>query len=305
MVLVLGSINIDLTTVANEIPQVGETVIGKSFNQYPGGKGANQAVCAARLGTKVSFLGKVGNDSYGDFMLEEMKNSGVDVSHIEKSEASTGMAAISVDEKGQNSIIVVPGANFSVDCTYIDRHIGAIADCDIILAQHETPIETTEYAFEIAKKYNKTTILNPAPADKISEKLISLTDILVPNEHELLRITGMPCKTTEDISIAARTLQNQGAKTVLVTLGKDGVMLFNEHNEQVFPAFQVDAVDTVAAGDSFLGGFATSFSKVHDMAQAINYGQTVASYTVQHKGAQCSMPTLEQFKAYQKTICFK
>lgn len=298
----LGSINIDLTTVANEIPQVGETVIGKSFNQYPGGKGANQAVCAARLKSNVCFLGKVGKDAYGDFMLGEMASSGVDVSHIERSGISTGIAAISVDSKGQNSIIVVPGANFSIDCEYIDRHIDAIANCDIILAQHETPIKATEYAFKIAKIHNKTTILNPAPADKISENIISLTDILVPNEHELSRMTGLPCKTTQGISEAAKILRNKGVKSILVTMGKEGVMFFGDEDIQVFPSFPVSVVDTTAAGDSFLGGFVTSFAKNQDMAKSIDYGQMVASYTVQHKGAQHSMPTYEQFEAYRKHL---
>jgi len=160
MLLVLGSINIDLTTVSAEIPNVGETVIGKSFSQYAGGKGANQAVCAARLKSDVCFLGRVGNDAHGDFMLREMKHSGVDVSRIETCEQATGVAAISVDSRGQNSIIVVPGANYSVDRAYIDRHIDAIKRCDIILAQHETPISATEHAFSIAKRLSKTTILN-------------------------------------------------------------------------------------------------------------------------------------------------
>ena len=302
IILVLGSINIDLTVTADEIPKVGETVIGKSFNQYPGGKGANQAVCAAKLRSAVCFLGKVGKDAYGDFMLKEMSSSGVDVSHIERSETSTGIAAISVDSKGQNNIIVVPGANFDVDSAYIDRHKNAIDKCGIIMAQHETPVETTEYAFKIAKAFNKTTILNPAPAQIISEAMISVTDILVPNEHELSRITGLPCKSTGDIAEAARVLQSKGVKFIIVTMGKEGVMLLDGEGERIFPAFRVNPVDTTAAGDSFLGGFAASYAKNSDMAAAIVYGQIAASYAIQYKGAQSSMPSYEQFEAYQKTI---
>jgi len=301
----LGSINIDLTVTTDEIPQVGETVIGKSFNQYPGGKGANQAVCAAKLKSGVCFLGKVGKDAYGDFMLNEMASGGVDVSHIERSETSTGIALISVDSRGQNNIVVVPGANFVLDTSYIERHKEVIQKCDIILAQHEIPIEVTEYAFTIAKSFNKTTILNPAPAQKISTAMISVTDILVPNEHELSRLTGLSCKSEQDMVEAAHILQNQGIESIIVTMGKEGVMLFNKENKSVFPSFRVDAIDTTAAGDSFLGGFAVSYVKNKDMAQAITYGQMVASYSIQHKGAQSSMPSYEQFEAYQKILLKK
>jgi ribokinase len=298
IILVLGSINLDLTVTTDEIPQVGETVIGKSFNQYPGGKGANQAVCAAKLRSEVCFLGKVGKDAYGDFMLDKMASSGVDVSHIERSEASTGIAVISVDSKGQNNIVVIPGANFTLNASYIDRHKEAIQKCDIILAQHETPADATEYAFMIAKSCNKTTILNPAPAQKISSAMISMTDILVPNEHELSRLTGISCGSAQEISEAARILQNQGVKSIIVTMGKEGAMLFDKEGKRVFQPFKVKAVDTTAAGDSFLGGFATSYTKNRDIAQAITFGQMTASYSIQHEGAQSSMPSYEQLEAY-------
>ena len=302
MITVLGSINIDLTTVANEIPRIGETMIGLSFNRYPGGKGANQAVCAAKLNTNVMFLGKVGNDDYGSFMLGEMENNGVNVSRIERCETSTGIAAISVDIKGQNSIIVVPGANFNVDCAYIDKNKDVIKNCDLICAQHETPIEATEYAFDMAKSYDKTTILNPAPAANITKQLLSLADILVPNEHELSRIAGTSCNTPEEVSEAAHVLMDQGAKTIIVTMGKEGVMLFSQDTEQIFPAFKVRAIDTTAAGDSFVGGFAAMFSKTRDLNRSIDYGQKVASYSIQHEGAQSSMPTYEQFEVYLRNL---
>jgi len=305
MLTFLGSINIDLTTYTEEIPQVGETVIGISFNQYPGGKGANQAVCAAKLRADVCFLGKVGNDAYGDFMLGKMADHSVDISHIERSEISTGTAVISVDSKGQNSIIVVPGANFSVDRAYIDRHIDVIKNCEMIIAQHETPIDATEYAFKIAKSLNKTTILNPAPANALSEAMISCTDILVPNEHELSRLTGASCSTTEEISKAARVLSKRGVKYIIVTMGKKGVMLFSDERECTYPAFSVSAVDTTAAGDSFLGGFASSYTNSRDIDAAIIQGQMVASYSVQYKGAQSSMPSYEQFMAYKKNMSEK
>jgi len=302
MLLVLGSINIDLTTYTDEIPKVGETVIGKAFEKYPGGKGANQAVCAAKLGAKTSFLGKVGNDDHGDFLLKGMAGNGIDISHIDKCDTSTGMAAISVDSSGRNNIIVVPGANAFVDVEYIKRNTDVIKNCEIILAQHETPAESTEYAFKIAKSHNKTTILNPAPAAPLTKDMISCTDILVPNEHELLRITGKPCSSVKEISGAARSLAACGINCIIVTMGQAGVLLLHEGNENVFPAFNVTAVDTTAAGDSFLGGFADSYIKNRNIEEAINRGQTVASYSVQHKGAQSSMPSYEQFTSYKNGL---
>jgi len=302
MLLVLGSINMDVTTYTDEIPKVGETVLGIAFNHYPGGKGANQAVCAAKLGSKTNFLGKVGNDDYGDVLLSGMADSGIDISSIEKTDISTGIAAISVDSSGQNSIIVVQGANLYVDRAYIERHIDVIKESDIVLAQHETPIVATEHAFKIAKSYNKTTILNPAPADMLSKEMINCTDILVPNEHELSRITGQPCTSVEEISGAARLLINQGIKCIIVTMGQEGVMLLQKGRECVFPAYRVTAVDTTAAGDSFLGGFADSFMKSNDIEEAIKQGQMVASYSVQHKGAQSSMPSYEQFLSYKNDL---
>ena len=301
MIIVLGSINIDLTTTAAEIPKPGETLIGESFAQHAGGKGANQAVCAAKLGAEVVFLGMAGNDAYGDFMLKEMELSGVDVSRVERRDTHTGLAAISVDSSGRNCIIVVPGANFMLDSAYIERHRDAVERCDMILAQHETPIAATERAFQIAKAAKRTTLLNPAPAAPLSGNMIRLTDILIPNEHELARISGESCDSIDEIAKAAQMLRARGLDTVLVTLGKAGVMLVNEE-ARVFPAYKTDAVDTTAAGDCFVGGFAAAYSRGQDLAGAIANGQIAASYSVQYMGAQSSMPTARQFEEYKRSL---
>jgi ribokinase len=298
MILVLGSINMDLVVVTNEIPKTGETVIGNSFNQYPGGKGSNQAVCAARLNAPVSFCGKVGKDVFGDTMLKQMEASGVDISSIERGELPTGIALISVDTNGQNSIIVVPGANSEVDLSYMKRHLEKILQCDIVLAQQETPIAVTQFAFELAKRKGKITLLNPAPAMELSDEIIAFTDILVPNEHELARITGRATDTDKGIKDAAVMLLDKGVKAILVTMGAKGVWFFEKSYEHTFPAKSVKAVDTTAAGDSFLGGFVASYSKERDIEKAIEYGQLVASYTVQRAGAQSSMPTKVELEAY-------
>ena len=298
MLLVIGSINIDLVSYTDEIPKIGETVIGTGFYQYPGGKGANQAVCAAKLGAGVCFFGKVGADTHGDFMLGNMAESGVDIFAVEKIGTPTGLASISVDSSGQNSIIVIPGANSCLDREYIDRNINTIKNCNIILAQLEIPFDSVEYAFKAAKSFNKTTILNPAPAAPLSEGMIHNTDILVPNEHELSRITGMDCTSLEKITIAARSLNARGVKCIIVTMGSEGVLLYHEGRSCVFPAHKIKAVDTTAAGDCFLGGFARSYMINKDVGEAIIQGQLVASYSIQHQGAQSSMPSYSQFEEY-------
>ncbi len=295
MLTVIGSINMDLVATANEIPQVGETVLGRDFNQYPGGKGANQAVAAARLGVPVCFLGCVGADSYGALLLKGMHECSIDVSRIKTVEGcSTGIAIICVNDKGQNNIVVIGGANNDVDTDYIDENIEAIVKCDIVLCQMEIPIPTIEHAFSKAKELGKTTILNPAPAAGISDRLISLTDILIPNEHELERLAGIPTDHTEGIDRAAQMMLAKGVKVMIVTLGKRGCAVFANNESNWYPSYEVEAVDSTAAGDSFIGGFVWSYMKDRELNAAVMAGQLVASLAVQKKGAQSSLPYLNE-----------
>lgn len=198
-VVVAGSINMDLVTVCERAPKGGETLFGKEFFQVPGGKGANQAVAIGKLGTQVTMLGKIGNDSFGKDLVASMKNSGVNTEYIENSASSTGIAKIIVEANGQNRILVVSGANMDVDRAYIDRHIDVINDSDILVTQLEIPIDTVEYVLKKAKEAGKITILNPAPAAQLNDEIIKNSDIIIPNESELGIITGMPTNTLKEI----------------------------------------------------------------------------------------------------------
>jgi ribokinase len=299
MLTVIGSINMDLVVTAPEIPKVGETILGRDFKQYPGGKGANQAVAAARLNVPVCFLGCVGDDSYGSTIISCMSESSIDVSRIKTVKgSSTGNAVICVNDKGQNNIVVISGANSFVDEKYIDDNIEAINMNEVVLCQMEIPIPAVEHAFTKAKQLGKTTILNPAPAVEISDRLIGLTDILIPNEHELERLTGIPTDSTIGISDAAKIMLDKGVKILIVTLGKRGCAVFTSKESNWYPAYEVKAVDSTAAGDSFIGGFVWSYMKDRNLSDAIKAGQMVASLTVQKKGAQSSLPTLKEVIEY-------
>ena len=211
-VVVVGSINMDLVTMCQRVPEAGETIFGEKFFQVPGGKGANQGVAIGKLGTEVTMLGKVGNDSFGNDLINSMKNSGVNTEYIERSESSTGIAKIIVEGNGQNRILVVSGANMDVDKDYIDRHIDVIKNADIVVTQLELPLSTVEYALEKAKEFGKITILNPAPAAPLSEKMIRCSDIIIPNETELSMITKMATDTEDEIKAACKKLLDMGVK---------------------------------------------------------------------------------------------
>lgn len=298
MITVLGSINVDLVATVDEIPKVGETLTGKALNRYFGGKGANQAVALAKLGTETVFLGKVGDDDFGTAVLASMAADGVTVDHIERCGEPTGTAIICVDASAHNNIVVIPGANGQVDEAYVERSRATIGACDILLAQHETPMESTELAFSIAKGLGKTTVLNPAPAHEISDSLLSLIDILVPNEHELSRISGMPTERDDEVVDAANTLLDRGLSAVVVTLGSRGAMLVDRSGSRLFPGHKVKVADTTAAGDSFIGGFVCEYARSGDMAAAITLGQAVAALSVQKHGAQSSLPTRAEVDAF-------
>jgi len=299
MITVLGSINADMTITVKEIPKVGETLMGKELYQSPGGKGANQAVAMGKLKVDVNFLGKVGEDAYGDAMLENQKINGVDISKIARtSEASTGVAMIYVDEQANNSIVVVAGANALVDTAYVEANQETIEASDILLCQLEVPIESVERGFEIAKQAGKITVLNPAPAADLSEKMISLCDIIIPNETELERMSGVPTSDEVGIKKAAKVLLDKGVKELIVTLGSKGVLWINQSVCEFYAANKVNAVDTTAAGDSFIGGFLSEYVKTKDIPAGIKVGQAVAALSVQKQGAQNSLPTYEEVQEF-------
>ncbi|MGL4653490.1 ribokinase [Cetobacterium sp.] len=293
-IVVVGSINMDLVTICERAPRGGETLLGKKFMQIPGGKGANQAVAIGKMNSSVSMLGKIGKEGMGDILLNSMKNDGVDVSNIEYCDEATGIAKIIVEDNGQNRIIVVPGANYSVDNDYVDRHIETIKNSDIVVAQLEIPVETVKYTLQKAKEFGKTTILNPAPARELDAEIISNSDYIIPNETELEILSGIPVTDEASVEAAAAILLEMGVKGLIVTLGSKGCMFISKEMKKSFPAYKVKAIDTTAAGDSFIGGFVNGLAAGLTFEAAIDRGTRVAAISVTRIGAQTSIPTLEE-----------
>ena len=293
-IVVVGSINMDLVTICERAPRGGETLLGKKFMQIPGGKGANQAVAMGKMKSPVSMLGKIGKEGMGNILLDSMKKDGVDVSNIEYCDEATGIAKIIVEDNGQNRIIVVPGANYEVDNSYIDRHLDTIKNCDILVTQLEIPMETVKYSLKKAKELGKITILNPAPANKLDEEIISNSDYIIPNETELEILSGIPVTDEESVINAANILLDKGVKGLIVTLGSKGCMFISKTERRSFPAYIVKAIDTTAAGDSFIGGFVNGLASGLTFEEAIDRGTKVAAISVTRIGAQTSIPTLEE-----------
>lgn len=298
-IAVIGSINMDLVTVCKRAPKGGETLFGDEFFQVPGGKGANQAAAIGKLGAEVTMLGKVGKDSFGKDLISALKSSGVNTDNIEETEVSTGIAKIIVEENGQNRILVVAGANGKVDKEYVDRHLDIIKNCDILVAQLEVPVTTVEYALKKAKEFGKTTILNPAPALPLSDTLIKSSDFIIPNESELGIITGIETDTDENILLAGEKLLNMGVKELIITLGSKGSMKFNKSGKEIHTAYKVKAVDTTAAGDSFIGGLVRKLAEEKEIDEAIEFATKVSAIAVTRKGAQTSIPTYEEVENFK------
>lgn len=296
-VCVLGSINMDLVIKVNEMPKEGETILSKYFEKIAGGKGANQAVAAKRCGNIVSMIGKIGRDDNGQILKTLLDEEGIDTSLVfEDKNEPTGMAMITVNNRGNNSITVISGSNMTLNKSEIDKSKEVIKNSDILISQFETPEEITLEAFKIAKENNKITILNPAPAKKIDDELLKYTDIIIPNETEAELLTGVEVNDLETAKIASKELLDKGVKFVIITLGSKGAAVINKENGQVVPAFKVNAVDTTAAGDSFIGGLSSKLNienlNFENLLKAVKFGNKVSSITVQREGAQPSIARL-------------
>lgn len=298
-IFVLGSLNMDLVTMTPRHPELGETIIGQSFATYPGGKGANQAVAAARLGGFVKMAGCLGRDAYALELLNNLADNHVDITHIcQLDSVTTGVATITVDEEGNNSIIVVPGANFRISSTEVSACEAEIAAAGIILLQLEVPVNIVEEVTCLAKKHHIQVILNPAPAQKLSADLLSNIDYLIPNESELQILTGMPTGTLEEIRDAARKMLLNGSSKIIVTRGSKGVFYIDKEQEIVLPAFSVKVVDTTAAGDAFIGGFASALADGKDIQAALTFGSAAGALATIKAGAQTSLPDLSQLDEF-------
>ena len=298
-ICVIGSLNMDLVVNVDTMPKPGQTIIGSNFKEVPGGKGANQAVAMARLNGNVSMIGKVGEDGFGQTLINSLKNDKVDTTYIQTSKGATGVALITVDKNAQNSRVVSPGANFEVKEDDIDNNIEAIKNSDIVVLQLETPLNTIKYALNKAKELNKYTILNPAPAVKLDDEIIKNVDLLTPNETELEIISGVSIETEEDIQKAAQIMIEKGVKELIVTLGSKGSLYINKEKSMFKKAYKVEAVDTTAAGDSYTGALAVALSQDKNIEDAMDFASKVGALSVLKEGAQSSLPTLEDVKNFR------
>lgn len=298
-ICVIGSLNMDLVVNVDTMPKPGQTIIGSNFKEVPGGKGANQAVAMARLNGNVSMIGKVGEDGFGQTLINSLKNDKVDTTYIQTAKGATGVALITVDKNAQNSIVVSPGANFEVKEDDIDNNIEAIKNSDIVVLQLETPLNTIKYALNKGKELNKYTILNPAPAVKLDDEIIKNVDLLTPNETELEIISGVSIETEEDIQKAAQIMIEKGVKELIVTLGSKGSLYINKEKSMFKKAYKVEAVDTTAAGDSYTGALAVALSQDKCIEDAMDFASKVGALSVLKEGAQSSLPTLEDVENFR------
>lgn len=298
-VTVVGSINLDTNLRVKRMVKPGETIHAKEHYSAGGGKGANQAVAASRAGADTTFIGAVGNDAPGKQMMDLLKEEGIDLSGIDTiANESTGQAFITVDDEGENSITIYAGANFAFGPKEISQKESLLKDSDFVIAQFETPIDATIKAFEIAHENGVKTILNPAPGeDSISADLLKVTDMITPNETEAETITGVHVEDEASAKKAAAKLHDLGVEVVIITIGSKGAFYDFNGTSELVPAFQVHAVDTTAAGDTFIGAMSSvlkaDFSNLKD---AILFGNKASSLTVQRYGAQPSIPYKKEIK---------
>lgn len=298
-ITVVGSLNMDLVSHVHHLPKAGETISSHDFRLIPGGKGANQAVAAARLGAHVSMIGMVGEDEYGSKLLNSLTEAHVHVEGIKRS-GTTGMAFINVSGDGENNIVLVPGANAQMSVEHIEENLTILEESDVVLLQLEIPLPVVEYTVKKVSGLGKLVILNPAPApaQALSPELLQHAHTLTPNETELASLSGMPTATLSEAETAAKKLLASGPKRVIVTLGEKGALLVTAEGATHVPACRVEPVDTTAAGDSFTAAFAVGIAKGMAEEEAAAFASKVAAIVVTRRGAQPSLPTLAEVEAY-------
>jgi ribokinase len=290
----------DLVTRAPRLPRGGETLIGESFATVSGGKGANQAVAAARLGAQVAMVGCVGSDAYGRELREALLAEQIDCQAVSTVEGSSGVALIVVDDSSQNAIVIVAGANGALTPSLIGCFDAVLQAADVIICQLEVPDATVGHALKRGRELGKIMILNPAPASRpLPADWYANIDYLIPNESEASALSGLPVDSRQSAEVAATRLIEMGAGKVIITLGPQGSLFANGKAVEYFPAPTVKAVDTTAAGDTFVGGFAAALANGSDEAEAIRFGQAAAALSVTRAGAQPSIPSLGEVQAFK------
>ena len=304
-ILVIGSLNADLVVRAPRFPAPGETIRGEDLVTVPGGKGANQAVAAARLGADVAMIGRVGADSFGASLVENLKQNHVDATHVTRDiSAATGTAVIVVDSHGQNSIVLSPGANAKVKpadvepASFSDPSTGSGQRVKLLLLQLEIPTETVLHAARLAKESGLGVLLNPAPARELPDELLSNADYLLPNETELSLLAGKSVSDVRSAEAAARSLVRREAQIVIVTLGANGALIVNKGSAKHIPSFKVNVVDTTAAGDAFISGFAVAWLGGQSLEDAVQYASACGALAVTKFGAQPSLPTANEVSKF-------
>jgi ribokinase len=299
-VCVVGSANIDLTFRTPRLPRPGETLCGTAFHLGFGGKGANQAVTAARLGARVTLVACVGRDVFGQQIIANFQAHGMDTAHVRvDGERPSGVASIVVDDEARNCILVVPGANERLSPADV-QHVD-IAAADVVLGQLEVPVPTTLEAFRMTRAAGVLTLLNPAPAAPLPPELLQRTDLLVPNETEAELLTGQPAGTLSEVEAAARSLLLRGPRAVVVTLGERGALCVDAAGANYFPARPVQAVDSSGAGDAFIGGLAVFLAEGMALPEALRRANAVAALSVTRLGTQTALPTREELVAFLAT----
>jgi ribokinase len=298
-ILVIGSLNADLVVRAPRFPAPGETIHGEDLVTFPGGKGANQAVAVARLGARVSMVGRVGKDAFGATLIDNLKQNHVDVKQIIRDGSTpTGTAVIIVDSQGQNSIVLSPGANAKVFPNDIKPE--AFANSSLLLLQFEIPIETVIHSANLAREKGLRILLNPAPAYTLPDELIVAADFILPNESELGLLTGSTLSDLTSIEAASRSLIVRGARNIIVTLGANGALIVNKEGAKHIQAYKVMVVDTTAAGDAFVGGFAVGLSNGKSLEDAVQYACACGALAATKFGAQPSLPLTEDVEYFLK-----
>lgn len=298
-ICVVGSSNIDLTARVPRLPRLGETLKGHTFHLGYGGKGANQAIAAAKLGAHVTMVTKLGRDVFGEDTLKNYRAQGVDTTFVQFDDAhASGIAMIFVDDHAQNCIVIVPGANDALTPDNVRAAADAIRTADVVVCQLEVPVETTLAAFRIARAANVRTILNPAPAAPLPDELLALTDLCVPNEIEIEMLTGVTVTTLTEGERAARTLLARRVGTVIVTLGERGALLvMNDAVEHIAP-IAVKAIDPTGAGDAFIGALAVFLGERMMLRDAVRRANAIAALSVTKLGTQTSFPTRAEAEAF-------
>jgi ribokinase len=301
-VLVFGSLSMDVTAYVPRLPRPGETLFGGAYGLSAGGKGANQAVACARLGCPTRFVGRVGQDLFGPGARAGLATNGVDVGGlIEDPDHGTGLAIISVDQAAENAIIVVSGANMAMNSSDVTRALAQLSDCSVLLLQLEVPLEASRQLAEAAHRRGVTVILDPAPAESLDDGLLGTVDIITPNEVEAETLVGFPVKNVDDAARAASSLVARGAGAAVIKMGERGAVCQTGHTVEKIPAFDVQAVDTVAAGDAFNGGLAAGLHAGLPLAEALRWGSAAGALAVTRRGAAASMPDRKAFEELLET----